>query len=470
MTLTGRVSLFFLGALAVVLVGFSATLYWLAHVHLHRQADERLAALLNTLAAAAEFVPGGVEWSPHERTLARTGETSFWFVHDDKGHVIDRSDGAPAESQLIAYPTARLAAPTGNHDVTWDDRTWRLAHRRLVALSNVPQPRDEPEKTYPSVLLLAGVSLEPMRETLRGLAATLMGLSVGLWLLAALGGRWLGRRALRPVRSMAEAARGIHADDLARRLPLPRTGDELDDLGRAFNDLLARLQDSFERQRRFTGDASHQLRTPLAALLGQIEVTLRRERPPEEYRRVLELVKGQAGRLRELVEMLLFLARADAESRLPDLEELDLAEWLPGHLKSWTRHPRASDLRFEAPETGTLFVRAHGPLLGQLVDNLLDNACKYSEAGSPVVVRLTPDADEVVLSVEDTGRGVAEDDLPHIFEPFYRSARAPKEGGFGLGLAVARRIALALGATLSAASEPGKGSRFALRLAGLSRR
>jgi signal transduction histidine kinase len=263
---------------------------------------------------------------------------------------------------------------------------------------------------------------------------------------------------------MAQAASAIRADALGQRLPLPRTGDELDELGRAFNDLLSRLQDAFERQRRFTGDAAHQLHTPLTALLGQVEVTLRRERPPEEYRRVLDLVKGQAGRLRELVDMLLFLARADAEARLPNLERLDLAEWLPEHLRGWARHPRALDLRLEAPPAGSLPVRAHGPMLGQLLDNLLDNACKYSPPGTPVVVRLAGDDGAVVVSVTDAGPGIAAEDLPHIFEPFYRSARAPKQGGAGLGLAVARSIARALGGELTAHCESPAGSCFRLSL------
>src|SRR5437763_732045 len=142
---------------------------------------------------------------------------------------------------------------------------------------------------------------------------------------AALAGRRLCRRALRPLTGMAAAARAISADDLGRRLPPAGTGDEVDDLGRAFNELLARLQESFERQRRFTGDASHQLRTPLAAMLGQVEVALRRERPPEEYQRVLTLVHKQSAKLREIVEMLLFLSRADAEAKRPQLEALDLA-------------------------------------------------------------------------------------------------------------------------------------------------
>jgi heavy metal sensor kinase len=457
MTLTGRVSLFFLGALAAVLLGFSVTLYTLAYAYLHRQADDRLEAILNTLAAAAEVVPGGVEWAAHERTLERGVESSFWLVLDDRGRVIDCSEGAPSESIWNAV--------RGNQDLAWGGRSWRLALRRLAASATGPaRPTDDADKLFPSVALLAGTSLEPMRATLQGLVATLVVLSAGLWSLAALGGRALGRRALRPVRCMAHAARAIHADDLAQRLPIPHTGDELDDLGRAFNDLLDRLQDSFERQRRFTGDASHQLRTPLAALLGQIDVTLRRDRPPEEYRRVLGLVKEQARRLRELVEMLLFLARADAESGMPDLEDIDLAEWLPQHLRSWVRHPRATDLRLEAPETGSLPVRAHGQLLGQLVDNLLDNACKYSEPCSPVVVRLVRQSGDVILEVADTGRGIVAEDLPHVFEPFYRSAHSPREGGVGLGLAVARRIALTLRGELSVASQPGEGSRFRLRL------
>jgi heavy metal sensor kinase len=456
MTLTGRVSLFFLGALAAVLVGFSTALFALAYAYLHHQADERLDAVLNALAAAAEVVPDGIEWTPQERALARGGEQTFWLVFDDRGRLIDRSNGAPAETNV--------AAAALHQDVTWEGHHWRLAHRRLTGTATGPaRPADDTDKLFPSVVLLAGVSLEPMRATLRGLAATLLGLSAGLWALAALGGKWLGRRALRPVRHMAVAARGIHAGDLAQRLPLPHTGDELDDLGGAFNDLLGRLQDAFERQRRFTGDASHQLRTPLTAVLGQIDVTLRRDRSPEEYRRVLELVQGQAGRLRELVEMLLFLARADAESGMPDLETLDLAEWLPQHLRGWARHPRAMDLRMDAPATGAP-LRAHGPLLGQLVDNLLDNACKYSDPGSPVVVRLAAEAGDLILEVEDAGRGIADEDLPHVFEPFYRSARAPREGGVGLGLAVARRIALVLGGELNVASRPGQGSRFRLRL------
>src|SRR5207248_10102086 len=153
-------------------------------------------------------------------------------------------------------------------------------------------------------------------------------------------GRALCRRALAPVTRMAGAARIMSAADLDQRLPAPGSRDELEDLRRAFNGLLGRLQEAFERQRRFTGDASHQLRTPLTVMLGQIEVALRRDRPAGEYRDALHVAHGQAVRLRQIVEMLLFLARADAEARLRHLERVELAGWLAGHLEQCSAHAR----------------------------------------------------------------------------------------------------------------------------------
>jgi signal transduction histidine kinase len=347
---------------------------------------------------------------------------------------------------------------------------WRLAQRRLDAPPGGASGRGREEgadegKKYDALVLTAGVPLAPVRAALRNLALTLAALSAGVWLLAALAARRLCRRALAPLTRMAESARSMSAAEVGGRLPASGTGDELDDLGRAFNDLLGRREEAFERQRRFTGDASHQLRTPLTALLGQVEVALLRQRPPEEYRRVLELVRDQAGGLRRIVESLLFLARADAEAKLPDLEVLDLVAWLPEHLRDWPDHGRSADLCLEV-QPGPLPVRAQAALLGQLLDNLLDNACKYSERGTPITLAAQAEKGFVSLTVEDAGGGIAAEDLPHIFEPFYRSPAARQQGvgGVGLGLAVARRIAAAFGGTLDAQARPGQGTRLTLRL------
>ncbi len=261
------------------------------------------------------------------------------------------------------------------------------------------------------------------------------------------------------------------AADLGHRLPAPGTGDELEELGRAFNDLLDRQHEAFlriheahDRQQRFAGDASHQLRTPLAALLGQVQVALRRDRAAEDYRRVLERVRDEGTRLREIVESLLLLARP--EGGPPEPEAVDLASWVPDHLRRWAIHPRAGDLRELVGDLAPMVVSIHPLLLAQLVDNLLENACKFSAPGTPIEVRIWREGETIALGVEDRGCGLSADEAARVFEPFFRGDQARRDGqsGVGLGLAVARRIAATFGGTLEVRSERGVGSLFILRL------
>lgn len=476
MTLANRLSWFFLVALAVVLVGFSASLYLLARTYLYRQADDRLETALNTLAAIAEVKPDGVEWEPEQRRLSLgqddAAEHVRWTAQNGEGRILDRSRNLGAED-LFEYP---VAVPVGEEPPVplayRMGQPWRLRRQMLqpgrspAALVSREGAAREEEHRHDALILTVGMSLQPLQATLRNLAVALTTLSLTLWLVAALLGRWLCRRALVPVTRMATAARAMSAADLGQCLPGPGTGDELEDLAWAFNDLLSRVQDAFERQRRFTGDASHQLRTPLTAVLGQVEVALLKDRTAEDYRQALRLVHRQASQLRQIVEALLFLARAEAEAGLPDLEAVDLADWVPGYLQVWSGHPRYGDLRVECTCTGPLCARVHAPLLGQLLTNLLDNACKYSEPGTSISLRLAREPGVITLAVEDAGCGINLEDLRHVFEPFYRSAHARCLGrvGVGLGLAVAQRLAQVFSGMLSAESEPGRGSRFLLRL------
>jgi heavy metal sensor kinase len=461
MSLANRISAFFLGTLACVLLGFSVALYLVADGHLHRQANARLQAALDVLAAAAERHTDGVEWETTGRRLELGGSTPdeavFWSVTDGQGSWVDGS-AAAREARFFECPESS--------EVPYNGQPWRVS-RRVVR----PDPAstvDPPEpgaKRYAELILTAAAPLGPIDASLRRLAVLVSGLSVGLWLSAALVGRWLCWRALRPLTHMAEASRQITAAELSWRLPATGTGDELEELGRAFNDLLARLHESFERQQRFTGDASHQLRTPLTALLGQIDVALRRPRDSEEYRRVLGAVQGQAINLNRIVEGLLFLARADAEALAPEPDQLELRAWLTAHRETWASHVRAADLQLEFGD-GPLRVRAHGPLLAQALDNLLENACKYSDPGTPVMLRAWQEPGAVCVAVEDRGRGIDAGDLPHVFEPFYRSPETRRLGvsGVGLGLAVAARVIKALGGQVAVKSELGQGSLFTIRL------
>jgi signal transduction histidine kinase len=313
--------------------------------------------------------------------------------------------------------------------------------------------------------MVAALSLVEEEATLRNLALTLVALSTGLWMCALVCGGRICRRAIRPLSEMAEAAHAIGGDQPEARLPSPRTDDEIGELGLAFNSLLDRLHESAERQRRFAGDASHQLRTPLTVIQGNLDLALRQPRSEEEYRRVLALVGEKTRHMTRIVEALLFLARADAESQQPRLESIDLRSWLVEHIEA-RQWGRSRDLRLDLDHGFSTRVAVHRPLLAELVDNLLDNAAKYSQAGTPIDVRMSHVEGEIHLAVEDRGIGIEESEIPNLFDPFYRSPRARRGGmsGLGLGLSVAARLARAFGGRIDIESQPGKGSIFTLVL------
>lgn len=458
MSLTARLSAFFLLGLAAVLAGFCVALYLVADDYLEGRERERARAALEALRAMAEDEPDGLEWEGSERGARGIADDTVWTVHDERGVLLDRSALLGTDDPLL-----KLAGPVDG----WLPGAATGADRRGVRVRLAYEGSSPPAASkHRQLTLTAAVSKRPRRALLRQLAAALGGVSAAVLLLALAAARWYCRRALRPVAAMAGQARAMDADARDERLAAPPTGDELAALAASFNGLLDRLHLALERQRRFTGDASHQLRTPLAGLLGQVEVALRHPRAAEEYRTTLVEVRRQAEHLRRIVEMLLYLARADAEARLDDFDALDLAAWLPAHVATWSGHPRAADLTvaLEAPTLGS--VRAHAPLLGQLLDSLIENALKYSAAGSPVTVSLAADGDRVLVAVEDRGPGIAPADLPHIFEPFYRAAavRGRPGAGVGLGLSIAQRIATLLGSRVAASGRRGGGTRFEFAL------
>jgi two-component system, OmpR family, sensor kinase len=471
MSLANRLSGFFLAALALVLGGFSVTLYLLSRAHFQRDLDERLMDVMDVLTASAEVDPGRVEWKPGARPTIKSPHYSQdapvrWAVATGRGEVVDNYWKDIRGEDLGGILGLSPAVGHAHHSFAdGDGRRWRLAVRRIHA--GPPSPgAAPPAQDLPFLIVAVGEPLAPFEASLRNVALILAGLSTGIWVLAAAVGRRLCNQALFPMTRMAKAACVMTAADRNHRLPSPGTGDELDTLAGSFNGLLDRLHQEFERQKRFTCDASHQLRTPLTALLGQIEVARRRDRTAEEYERVLDEVHGEAIRLRQIVECLLFMARAETEAERPDLQPLELVSWVHEHLREWSNHERAADLHEDVRTDAPIWVRVHPHLLGQLLDNLLDNSCKYSAPGTPIHVCLWRADDVVALAVQDRGWGMAAQDRSHVFEPFFRSAEARLRGlsGVGLGLAVVQRIAAVFGGTIGVDSELGRGSRFVLRL------
>lgn len=462
MTLTRRVSAFFLAALAVVLTTFSTLLYFGARHYLLQQFDQQLHSALQTLTAAVEVESDDVKFDQHDHNvkLAAGEDEIHWTVVNETGRLIASSQNlvlsSPARDLFLVIGKQHLLEPDEPH-IRGD---WRVLQRRLAA----PEPKEESLRTsmeHATLLVTAGMSAAETFAFLRRFAILSAGISVLVWSVAAAVGTWYCRKALAPVSQMANGARSFHGADFARRLPVALTNDELADLGAAFNGLLDQLQEAFERQKRFAADAAHQLRTPLTVLRGQIDVALRRPRSSEEYRDTLNLLGEQASELSRMIEALLFLARSGSNSAMVTADSVELAGWLEQYLGKWNGHARAADLVFEC--TTRESARLPVTLLGQLIDNLIDNAVKYSPMGSPIRVRLERADGNVVLSVADEGIGIAANEVPMVFEPFFRSssAHASNKAGTGLGLAIVAQIAQALGGKMECTSSIGAGSRFA---------
>jgi signal transduction histidine kinase len=231
--------------------------------------------------------------------------------------------------------------------------------------------------------------------------------------------------------------------------------------------MIGRLAQAFERERRFTADASHELKTPLAVLRGDIEVALRREREPAEYQRVLKSSLEEIARLTKLTDDLLTLARSDAGESVLDLEPVRL-DLLAANARAYVASLAESAgvaLTYDAPASPVV-IEGDQKRLQQLLVNLLDNAIKYTTAGGNVRLSLTVVDSAAVIEVSDTGRGVPESALPHIFERFYRrtDSRDSRVTGFGLGLAISKWIVDAHSGSIEVESREGSGSRFTVRL------
>jgi heavy metal sensor kinase len=288
--------------------------------------------------------------------------------------------------------------------------------------------------------------------------------------LAGAGGYWLSTRALRPVDEMTEVARSISVQNLSRRIPVAATGDEIERMGRTWNEMLARLDSAVQRIRQFTADASHELRSPLALIRATADLALRKQRSADDYRRALEDIQAQAALMTELTESMLTLARADSAGLQLSLEVADVSPLVAAEVRHCRAMAEEKGVHMAVSETAEpALAHVDAAAIQRLLRILIDNAIRHTPAGGSVGVQAARENADTVLRVQDTGEGIAAADLPHIFERFYRADRVRSSGsGFGLGLSIAQAIAQAHGAKIEVESAPGKGSTFVLRLAAVS--
>jgi heavy metal sensor kinase len=314
--------------------------------------------------------------------------------------------------------------------------------------------------------VVAASSLDSVNAMLRELRTLLLLMIPVVLAIACLGGYWISGRALAPVDEITRAARSITVENLSRRLPVPKSGDEIQRLSEAWNEVLQRLERAVQRIRQFTADASHELRSPLAIIRATAELALHRERTPEQYRKSLAEIQAEAGRMTELAESLLALARSDAASSAMPLDRVDLNELVLqlGQQTLAVAAAKEIDLRIRTSGKAAI-APANVAAMRRLLFALVDNALKHTPRGGIVTLSCSERDGGIVLGVEDTGEGIPADALPHIFERFYRLDTARTSGsGAGLGLAIAQSIAEAHGSRIAVQSAPGQGARFELVL------
>lgn len=427
--------------------------YWLAvRSALDRAVDQGLRYRLTGL---HQFLDGVTSDEPSQ-IVSRFAEIyefgELYQVFDAHGALIAQSHGL-ARRVWRPRPPASLEAEIVFENGGPHDFPMRLAWKKVTIAGRV---------------LILGAA-DPQRKyqgVLDAFTSVLLLSTPVVLTLAIVVGVWLGRRALAPVARITEDARAISDQNLSARLAVPASGDELQQLSETLNAMLGRIEASFSRVRQFTADASHELRAPLTLIHTAAEYSLRRERSRADLLESLQRILRASQRTRQLIDQLLFLARGDAEMDPRPLVALDAAPLLR-EVADEARaiagdKPIAVDLRLAS---GVLPLRADEASLRRLLVILVDNAIKFTPAGGTITLQGDRGDGYVTLSVADTGAGIARDDLPHVFERFWRAdkVRARDAGGAGLGLPIARQIAEAHRAALTVESEAGAGSIFTCR-------
>lgn len=373
-------------------------------------------------------------------------------VADQDGHWIYRSKRMLAESPDLPRPEQLPATGTVAE--------FHQGTRYVRILAYPIRVRD---KEYS---VQTGIALNKSMALLKSFGTDLLLLTPAMILLASLGGHWMSRKALRPVALLAVEARRINDRNLDTRLPVPETEDEIGDLSSTLNQMLERIDRAFASVRAFTGNASHELRTPITLLRTEIEVALIRPRTGEEYRATLSHLHQETIQMTKLVENLLSIARADAGAERANLQPMNLNELLHRIDRDWIDSMHLAGLNFRTEIESEGVVLGDPSTLPRLLTILLENARKYTPAGGTVVLSAADESSSVRIAVRDTGVGISRKDLPRIFDRFYRGqqAGAAELNGSGLGLALGKWIAERHGTQLVVESVPGHGSSFSFTL------
>lgn len=466
-----RLTLWYTAVLTCVLVALAISTYFVLQKNAMRRTDavaaEQAESFLKTVQAEVrdESGPGNLSEGVNVALQEHHFRDTFFIVLDQQGSIVASSEN------LVS-----VGRPSGTPLELWKDLTQKILRDQRVfqtvrvgrrAYRSYFRAFTVERKNCVLVVLQSMHPQEEFLETLVGTFALVIPLAV---LLASTGGYFLARRSLLPVAAMGAQAGLIGADNLHERLPVANAKDEFGQLAQIFNRLLDRLDESFQQQRRFVADASHELRTPVAILCGEADVTLSQpERQPQEYRESLAILRAEARRLKHIVEDLFTLARADAGQHPLVLSDFYLDELVSECARNMRTLAAAKEIVVHCGVFREMLIHADESLLRRMVLNLMDNAIKYTPPGGQVHISGGEKDAFYCVTIQDTGQGVSLELQPRIFERFFRADRARTRsesdgGGAGLGLSISLWIAEAHGGALELTRSDSSGSTFTIYL------
>jgi two-component system OmpR family sensor kinase len=459
-SLRWRLTLWFGIGFAATLIALFLTLHQLLVNTLLNDVDDELTAHAHRIAAEAAdpetmSSPASLEELVKTSTLGGlVTKPSLTAIRDRRGRLLASSSGIRLDE--IALTRRQISKATQGQT---SFRTIKTDGGQQVRIVTVPIMAGNQLLG----VVQAGESEEGLFTAGERLQVLLAIEGMALLVMAGAAGYFFARRSLRPLDRVGAVARDIEANDLTRRLDLHGQPVEVQTLADTFNAMLDRLEHSFAQQRSFVLDVSHELRTPLTALRGNLDVLLMDASLPADVRMQVERMSAETGRLIRLAANLLYLAQADTGKQgiMADVE-LDL---LCLEVVQQAVNVRPG-VRLRLGHEDQVTVHGDRDLLKQLLLNLVENGLTYTPAGGEVTLSLFRAEDLAVIEVRDTGVGIAPDDLPHIFNRFYRaeSTRRRAAGGAGVGLAIVDWVATMHGGTVEVESEPGKGSVFTVHL------
>jgi two-component system, OmpR family, sensor kinase len=470
-----RLTLWYTLVLAGVLICLAVLTYFLYARNISERTDgniKQLAeAFITTFHAemSDETGPNAVKDAAHAAMLEHHFRNTVFVLTDDSGAVQQSSFDVPPAEHSKDSLSAEIVSADSFRSLVSSAKTGELETIRggKDGYRGLAMSFSSRGQMFRLVVLQ---SLHQQKEMLDNIRYTFLWAIPVALVLASMGGYFLARKSLAPIAAMASQARHMGAADLSQRLAVANEHDELGHLAQTFNQLLDRLEKSFEQQRRFMADASHELRTPVAILRGETEVTLAKaERSPTEYRQTLSVLREESSRLARIIEDLFTLARADAGQYPLILKRAYFDEISEEVLVRARSLAVSKNITLSSAIEHDLPIRADEGLLQRMLLNLVDNAIKYSPPGSTVTLICRGENGRYVVSVCDNGPGIPMDLQAKVFDRFFRAdkARSRPEGdtsGAGLGLSIARWIAEAHNGQLVLARSDSSGSTFTATL------